>query len=81
MSNNFIYKVIYSSPKRGYNRTIEVHQLIDNVPLFIGFDDKITTASYVGDFGIACKIIADHLDDFEMHDSYRLKQTVKLYQI
>ncbi len=53
----YIYKVINSSTRRGYNLTIEVYRVIHNVPKFVGYDDKISTASYRGDYATACHII------------------------
>ncbi len=55
----YIYKVINSSTRRGYNLTIEVYRVIHNVPEFVGYDDKISTASYRGDYAVACKIISN----------------------
>lgn len=66
----FIYTVLPSSTKRGYNRTISVHELIDNMPEFIGYDDKVNTAAYKGDGAIAWHIVAK-ADETVLLDGYR----------
>ena len=53
----YIFKAQSSSDKRGYNRTVYVYRVKNNVPVFVGYDEEIDTASYVGDRGIAAKII------------------------
>lgn len=53
----YFFKVQNSSDKRGYNRTIYVYRIVNNKPIFLGYDDQISTASYKGDRGIAYKII------------------------
>ena len=68
----YIYKAIDSSLERGYNRTIEVYRIKNNTPIYIGYDDKISTASYVGDYGIACKIISKN-EGLKMKGSYKLQ--------
>ncbi len=68
----YIYKVISKSDKRGYNRTIEVYRIKNNVPLFIGYDDLINTASYKGDRPIANHIISKE-DKHKMKNGYDLE--------
>ena len=53
----YIFKVIQSSPLRGYNREIIVYRIKNNQPLFIGSDNKVNTASYKGDYAIACNVL------------------------
>ena len=55
----FIFKVEHSSTVRGYNRTIKVYHVKNNQPIWIGYDDKINTAGYKGDYAVACQVIAD----------------------
>lgn len=70
---SFIYKTIDSSSKRGYNMTITVYEIKNNIPVFIGDDEKISTASYKGEKAVACQIISSNTD-LEMDSSgYRLK--------
>lgn len=57
----FIYTVRHESPKRGYNRTVVVYRIVKNKPIFIDSDIEINTASYKGDYAVACKIISDKL--------------------
>ncbi len=68
----FIYIVTDSSPKRGYNRSIRVYEIVNNYPVRIGDDDKITTSSYKGDRPVACQIIADNTDLELDNTGYRL---------
>ena len=58
----YIYKATSSSDQRGYNRTITCYRVINNQPMYIGYNDKINTASYKGDYAIACQLISkvDH---------------------
>ena len=67
----YIYKAIDSSTERGYNRTVAVWRIKHNTPVYIGYDDKISTASYVGDYGIACKIISNNTGA-KMLGSYKM---------
>lgn len=78
----YIYTVKNSSPKRGYNRTINVYRLEDNQPLHIGYDDKISTSGYKGDYATACDIISN-FDKLEMTDCrYYLKDKgIKVIEI
>lgn len=55
----YIYKVIHSSFVRGYNRTIIVYRIKGNTPVHVGMNDTISTASYKGDYAVACQIISD----------------------
>lgn len=78
----YIFTVKQTSPKRGYNRTIDVYRVEDNQPLHIGYNDKISTSSYKGDYAIACDIISD-FDKLEMTDcGYYLKdKNIKVIEI
>ena len=53
----YIYTVYSNSAKRSYNRTVNVYRIKNNVPVLIGYDDEINTASYKGDYAVACSII------------------------
>lgn len=58
----YFIKVINSSDRRGYNRTIEVYiQMRDKSFYLIGENSEINTASYRGDYAVACKILHDKL--------------------
>ena len=57
----FVYTVRDSSRMRGYNRTIRVFRVKHNKPEFIGREEAISTASYKGDYAIACQIVSDNL--------------------
>lgn len=77
----FIYKVIKSSNKRGYNREVLVYRIKNNKPDFIGYDDEINTASYKGDKAIASWIIANKLG-FKMKNGYDLKRKdIRLFEV
>lgn len=77
----FIYKVIHASNKRGYNREVQVYRIKNNKPLFVGYDDKINTASYKGDRAIASLIISHNLG-FKMKNGYDLlRQDIQLFEI
>lgn len=54
----YIYTVLDSSRKRGYNQTVKVYRIKNNIPKFLGKDEEIHTSSWVGGYGIACQIIA-----------------------
>lgn len=43
---------------RGYNRCISVYRVKNNVPEYIGYDDKVSTASYKGDHAVGCAVIS-----------------------
>lgn len=57
----FIALVKLSSDKKGYNRTVTVYQVKNNELNYIGYDDEINTAAYIGDYAIACHIIHNKL--------------------
>ena len=54
----YFYKVIQDSSARGFNREVHVYRVKNNQPIFIGYDDRINTASYKGDHAIASAIIS-----------------------
>jgi len=54
----YFYTVKHDSDLRGYNRTITVYRVKNNQPIFVGYDEKINTAGYKGDYAIACKIVS-----------------------
>ncbi|AHK11626.1 hypothetical protein S140_219 [Shewanella sp. phage 1/40] len=64
----YIFTVENNSNQRGYNRTVNVYHIKNNKPTFVGYDDKINTASYKGDYAIACKIISEN-------DKHRMNKT------
>jgi len=73
----YLYKATDSSRERGYNRTITVYRMKRNIPHFLGTDDRINTASYKGDYAIACGIIS-LIDNHELdYGHYRLKNEEK----
>jgi len=77
----FIYRVTQSSDKRGYNRNVEVWRIKNNQPLFVGYDNKINTASYKGDRAIVNLIISHNLG-FKMKNGHDLlRQDVQLFEI
>lgn len=61
-----------SSNKKGYNLTVTVYQVKNNELVYIGYDDEINTASYMGDYAIACHIIHDKLGHKLSKDKYNL---------
>ena len=77
----FIFKVVQSSNIRGYNRTVEVYQVKNNEPIYVGYNDQINTASYRGDKAVASKIISDKLG-YKMKNSYDLlRKDIRLLEI
>lgn len=56
---SYIYVVTPSSPKRGFNRSITVYEIVDNIPHYVGDNDRIQTASFKGDYAVASKIVSD----------------------
>jgi hypothetical protein len=56
----YFYTIKHNSALRGYNRTVTVYRVKSNQPSFVGYDEKINTASYKGDYAIACKIISEN---------------------
>jgi hypothetical protein len=79
--DTFIYKVIDSSAKRGFNKTIVVYRMLDNEPIHLAVDEKINTGSYTGDRGCVNQLIADNCEGYEMIDSYTLNKSVRLYSV
>lgn len=61
-----------SSTKKGYNRTVTVYQVKNNELVYIGHDDEINTAAYMGDYAIACHIINKVLGHKLSDDKYSL---------
>lgn len=79
---SFIYKVENHSSKRGYNRTIVVYRMVDNAPLLVALNDKISPASYKGNIAVVANIIADkYPEEYTVTDGYRLDQPVKIFEI
>ena len=76
----FIYKTKHSSDKRGYNREITVYRIKNNQPVFVGYDDEISTASYKGDHAIACKIINEKFSAQEAISTVQGKQIEQLLE-
>jgi len=77
----FIYKITPLSSKRGYNRTISVYEIVNNEPRYLGFDDKISTGSYKGDYAIVSKIISENTDLLMKDDNYSLVEDCRLINI
>ena len=61
-----------ASHKKGYNRTVTVYQVKNNELFYIGCDDEINTAAYMGDYAIACHIIHKELGHKLSDDKYSL---------
>jgi hypothetical protein len=59
MSTVYIYTIVKKSDKRGYNRTINVWSVNDNIPVFLGYTDEVNTSGYKGDYATACELIAE----------------------
>lgn len=77
----FLFKIEPSSSIRGYNRTVSVYRIMRNQPVFIGYNDKISTASYRGDYAVAFQIIADNTRH-KMAGSYALAdKNIRLLEI
>lgn len=71
---------VSSSSVRGYNRTIEVYRVIKNQPKFIGSNDRINTASAVGDKGEAVKLIGKLCG--HKHDNYKFdSKNINLWSV
>ena len=65
---------------RGYNRTITVYRIKNNVPEFLGYNDKIHTASTYGDYGEAVQVIGAICG--HKHDSYKfLSDNIQLFGV
>ena len=52
----YIYKAIEGGA-RGFNRTVSVYRVKNNVPEYLGSNDRIQTASTYGDYGEAVTLI------------------------
>lgn len=78
----YIYKAINSSVERGYNRTIEVYRIKNNKPEYVGYTAKISTASYKGDYAVACDII-NTWDKLKLEQGgYKLaSKSVQLFEV
>ncbi|AHK11327.1 hypothetical protein S14_218 [Shewanella sp. phage 1/4] len=78
----YLYTVDYDSSARGYNRTIVVYRIKNNQPLFVGSNNEINTASYKGDYAIACELISAN-DSHKMDNTgYRLQsKNIKILSI
>lgn len=61
-----------SSSKKGYNRTVTVYRVKNNDLVYIGYDDEINTAAYMGDYAIACHVINRVLGHKLSDDRYSL---------
>ena len=71
----YFFKVEHGSTKRGYNRTVKVYtQLNDNRFSIVDYDNEINTASYRGDYAIACSILNDKL-------GYRWSKNDRFYSL
>ena len=69
---NYIYKEEHSSIQKGFNRTVTVYKIVRNKPEYVGKDDRLNSAAWVGGYATACKIIsAEH--GHKMADGYSLK--------
>ena len=78
----YIYKIQHFSLKRGYNRTVTVYRMKNNQPMFVGVDEHIDTASFKGDYAIACEIIAKNDSHQLTHCGYYLKsKNIKLREV
>ena len=78
----FIAIIKESSNKKGYNRTVTVYQVKNNDLVYIGYDDEINTAAYMGDYAIACHIIHKELGHKLSDDKYRLaSKKIKISQL
>ena len=65
----YIFTVEDHSTARGYNQTIRVYRMKRNVPHFVGYNDKINTASTYGEYAVARQIVRDAGLE-KMKDSY-----------
>jgi len=77
----YIYKVITSSTKRGYNRTIEVYRVKNNKPVYLSSNEHINTASYKGDLPTAKQLIAkiEHYK-FANYD-FKYPDNINVYEV
>ncbi len=77
----YIFKVSHESSQRGFNREISVYRIKNNQPVFVGYDDRINTASYKGDRAIANLIISKE-DGHKMLNGYDLKsKDIQVFEI
>lgn len=77
----YIYKAEDMSCKRGYNRTVSVYRVKNNVPQYIGYDDEISTASYKGDKAIA-SILISKIDGHKMKNGYDLaSKNIQIFEL
>ena len=60
MTNSYKYTVVNSSPVSGLNTTVTVHHMDNNLPVFVGKDDRLNTAAWRGGRTEACRIISKH---------------------
>jgi len=75
-----MYKAIDSSDAYGFNRTIAVYEIKHNKPIYLGYNDKIDTASTYGDKGEAVQLISELKG--HKHDNYKfLSKNINLYSI
>ena len=79
--DTFIYKVIESSVKRGFSRTIVVYRMLDNEPIHLAVDDCIDTGGYVGDRGCVNVLIAANFEGYEIIGSYNLNKSIRLFSV
>lgn len=68
----YFYTVKNSSTRRGYNQTVTVYRVVKNIPVMIGYNDQIDTASTYGEYGEAVRILDFHGIE-KAKDSYSLK--------
>jgi len=76
----YIYKVTHSSTIRGYNRTVEVYRIKHNEPIYIGYNDRINTASYKGDRAVAGKLISD-IDGHKFEGYDLVSENIQIFEI
>lgn len=78
----YMYTVKNSSLKRGYNREISVYRIKNNQPIYIGTNDEINTASYKGDYAIACELISKYDKTKMSKDGYSLEsKDIKIIEL
>ena len=78
----YIYTAIKESPLRGCNRTITVYQVKRNRPELVAVINDINTATYKGDYTIACEAIAKEDGHKLNDDGFGLKNSkIKVWQL
>ena len=78
----YIFKVTTNSTVRGYNRTVDVYRVKNNRPVFIGYNAEISTASYKGDYAIACQIVHDRTGAKLKPGGYDLlSKNIQIFQV